>query len=108
MASTGFPHIYSPGGAGRRRPAVPFEGDAPEVAAGDRVLCRDAGGEWHPRIALASPRYDHANAIGHTFLTVPVATPEEWAARGSASSWLNWPAEDVQADEALAQHERGK
>lgn len=94
-----FPHIYGApgpmGGVGAYREAVPFEGEAPDVSKGDAVLCRDMGGQWHPKVAVDGPRYDHVNAAKRTYLTVPVVTREAWEAEGERAWWVNWPAEDV-------------
>ena len=79
-----------------RRIHVPFGGTPPAVKGGDHVEVRDAGGRWHPKVALDIARYDDPNgAFGKVFLTVPVANPEDWAAREFDAPWVNWPAEDV-------------
>jgi hypothetical protein len=77
------------GGVGAYREAVPFEGEAPDVSKGDAVLCRDMGGQWHPKVAVDGPRYDHVNATKRTYLTVPVVTREAWEAEGERAWWIN-------------------
>lgn len=68
---------------------VHFDGTPPEVAPGDQVEIRTAGGMWLQATARSEPRYDRPNAIGRKcYLTVSVDTP----------NWdhpVNWPAEDV-------------
>lgn len=64
MPATDFPHIYGPNGEGRHHMPVPFGGAVPDVGPGDRVLARDMNGDWHPKVAVSTPRYDHACALG--------------------------------------------
>jgi hypothetical protein len=101
-----WPHIYgkpgSPYGTGKRRPAVPFTGQAPACRAGDRVEARDAAGNWLPKVAMGSPRYDHESAIRETWLSVPVAIPAEWDRFAGQARFVNWPAEDVRVPPAPA------
>ncbi len=67
---------------------VTFVGARPNVAPGDAVDVRDAGGDWHRVVARSEPRYDVANALrGQCHLTVAVETRD--------GSVVNWPAEDV-------------
>lgn len=74
-----------------RRPVhVAFDGEPPDVKAGDTVWCRDAFGRWRQTTALPEPRYDEANALNwQCHLTVQIA---DGALDGGP---CNWPAEDV-------------
>lgn len=67
-----------------------------EFGPGDRVLVRDAAGDWLPRRAVSSVR------PGHTFAVVWAAREDEWEAAQAEErdpDATPWPADDVRAVE---------
>jgi hypothetical protein len=85
-----------PRGVYAHRPAEPFHGVPPAVAADDIVWCRTAFDTWVRRRALDGPRYDLDKAYQRVWLSVPTVALDP---KPDDPEYINWPAVDVLPDQ---------